>query len=701
MKRLLDETKKANEPKESRYLRGRSAWESVKAVLSSAVASLTKVEFIVRALDGVEDMGTAWDMIFRPIAEAEDREHRMSREYSARLKELFDKHYTKADKKAFTKKYYDKFLKKNVTREQLLALALNSGNKLNLERVLTGEGWKDYQLVYVWGQLTRNDWEFVQGVWDLIDTMWPRIADLQRDITGMEPEKVEALGMRVKPKDSAPGDEGMAIRGGYYPIAYDADESRRVRELSEKQIYEDLFETQYARAATRHGHTEARARSTGLKLKLDLSVISKHFNQVIHDLAFRRAVIDVDKITRSQAVQNAITAAAGDAKYSQIRPWLQNIARGGEIVRTGTGAADYIDRAAAVLRRRTQVTVIGFKLASGISQTMGYISAAQRVGAPRLARHIYHFARNPMEWGAKAREVYAKSEFIRNRSSGMDRDIRATVLDLRNKGQWDDVTAKFFQLIVIADAAVVIPVWNAAYEKGIKKFGFDDKKAVLYADSVVRDTQDVGAPKDLASIQRGSNLRKLLTMFYNSANTQFNMAQEAVLKYRMGKSGKLELLGAFAFLIIIPAIIEELRYGAPDDEDDEDDGTWNTVSKWAKAVAAYPFSFVPGLRDIEYAVEQGYDYTPTPALEAVNAPLRFARDILGAFDEDEIKWKRFTLDGISAAGYVFGLPSGQAKITIGAMFDSFDERYEVKPSDYFFYRRRKRMTNKEIRAKKR
>src|SRR5690606_40909092 len=62
------------------------------------------------------------------------------------------------------------------------------------------------------------DWDFVQQVWDFIDSYWPQIADKQRRVYGIAPEKVEAA-----PVETPFG----TYRGGYYPIAYDPQRSSR------------------------------------------------------------------------------------------------------------------------------------------------------------------------------------------------------------------------------------------------------------------------------------------------------------------------------------------------------------------------------------------------------------------------------------------------------------------------------------------
>jgi hypothetical protein len=179
--------------------------------------------------------------------------------------------------------------------------------------------------MYITSRLSENDWNFTQDIWDLLNKLWPQIEALQTDITGRAPEHVEAKPFRVRPSDwkSESGGAGMVIRGGYYPIAYDREEGRKYREISDRQAMNELFETQFTRAQTRDGHTKARAWSTGMKIRYDFGVIPEHLTNVIHDLAFRRAVIDADKLIRHEDVRDAVLGALGAETYSHLRPGLQ------------------------------------------------------------------------------------------------------------------------------------------------------------------------------------------------------------------------------------------------------------------------------------------------------------------------------------------------------------------------------------------
>lgn len=103
------------------------------------------------------------------------------------------------------------------TREQLLSVALNTGTESNRSKLLEGELWTPEALEAVLSRLSEEDWRRVQQVWDLLDTLWPKIAALEKKLTGVAPPRVEARSFTNQFGD---------FRGGYYPVVYDFTQRR-------------------------------------------------------------------------------------------------------------------------------------------------------------------------------------------------------------------------------------------------------------------------------------------------------------------------------------------------------------------------------------------------------------------------------------------------------------------------------------------
>jgi hypothetical protein len=103
-----------------------------------------------------------------------------------------------------------------LSRYRLISMALNTGNATNFQRLTQGMGWSEDQVRNALERLTAQDWTYVQGVWDTLETLWPDIAALQERVAGVPPPKVEAREV-VTPHGT--------FRGGYFPLVYDPAKS--------------------------------------------------------------------------------------------------------------------------------------------------------------------------------------------------------------------------------------------------------------------------------------------------------------------------------------------------------------------------------------------------------------------------------------------------------------------------------------------
>ncbi len=120
----------------------------------------------------------------------------------------------------------------------------------------------------------------------------------------------------------------------------------------------------------------------------------------------------------------------------------------------------------------------------------------------------------------------------------------------------------------MAQLSVDLPTWWGAYEKGIKDFAGDETKAARYADSMVRVSQGSGSTKDLARIQRGSELARAFTMFYSYFNTFYNLGALRIDALKKDHSAPAVFAATNTALLLwfIPAVLTEIAAGrGPDD----------------------------------------------------------------------------------------------------------------------------------------
>jgi hypothetical protein len=626
---------------------------SVGTALRSLDASMLKMEQVIQWLDGGDSNGVFNRVVFRRLSDAQVREHDMQADIAKKLRALNDAVPKQAraelDRLREVPELPDSRTGKpsSMTKGELLAVALNMGNEGNLSKMLEGEDWTLDQVRSAMDRhLGKADWDFVQGIWDTIEGLWPDIAALEKRVSGVEPEKVERT-----PVETPHG----TYEGGYYPVVYDPLRSFDV-EQNRQRSGAQLFENNYVRATTSQGHTISRVDDYARPLHLSLDVLPRHLNQVIHDLAYREAVMDADRFLAAPKVRQAIEGALGREYYQQFRPWLQSIANDRTIDPRGLA---WWDKVAHTARTNATMVGLGFRLSTmvvhGISAGLNSLGEA---GVRPMTQAVGTFMRDPK--GTKD-FVFEKSGEMRNRMNEVDRDMRDVLREMGgDHGALATVRRFSMQGVAMLDMASALPTWLASYTDALKG-GMDDASAVYAADQTVRNAHGAGGAKDTAAIQRGSETQKLFTMFYTFWNHLYNrqrdLVRDATQIRSVGDFGS--VLARSFFYLIAPPIIHGLVAGGNAKDDDGEGPGW---AAWAaEHIGLGLVSGVPVVRDVASAIGTGREYSMSPAAEGVTKGLQLGKDVgraLGMIDGDPSdRWVRHAIE---TPGYFLGLPTGQA-----------------------------------------
>lgn len=541
-----------------------------------------------------------------------------------------------------------------MTRDKVIAMALNMGNEGNARKLSGGYGWNEQAILDALNtQLTSEEWRFVQDTWDIVDTLWPDIAALERRVNGVEPEKVDA-----RPIQTTAGE----LRGGYYPVVYDPTRSLDT-ERQNAVSGDKLFESAYHRSNTRAGSTNERTK-VERPILLSLSVLSRHIGEVIHDVTHREAVIDAHRFLNDKRVIAAVRSALGEHVQKQFNPWLQHIANEFAYDAQGMGSVEKL-----VKGLRTNATFVGmaFRVSTTMMQLAGFFNTAERIGTRWTAEGIYRVGKSPVE---SMRYVLATSQEVAARTETLDRDIRDAIQREQSKfGFLSDVKKFGFYFIGMMDRFVSAAGWIGAYNKALSE-GATETDAVAFADKAIRQSQGSGAAKDLAAIQRGKGAAgeagKLLTMFYSYMSAfyqrQRTLGRDYGTAFRTGSVKDFPgLLARTMMLYFFPALASELLAGRPP-EDDED---WTL---WAlEKVALSALGPIPVVRDIAGGLASGFGYNFTPASGVGRSVVNTAKNIQRLIEGEETK--RATRDALETAGY-FGAPiPGQVAASAQFMVD--------------------------------
>jgi len=160
--------------------KGAAAWRKFDA-------AHLKVEQLVEWMDGGQINGP-WARYFFDLADAaQTKEYDLHRTITKELRKLQEKMPAKWQNSLYDKTPASLPAAENINKYELIGIALNTGNEGNYDRLKTGRilqdgqqfPWTEEQIDAALTNLTKEDWDFVQGVWDTVNLLWPDVAGLQ------------------------------------------------------------------------------------------------------------------------------------------------------------------------------------------------------------------------------------------------------------------------------------------------------------------------------------------------------------------------------------------------------------------------------------------------------------------------------------------------------------------------------------------
>lgn len=565
-------------------------------------AALRRVEAWAGAKDGDTPMGPFRRFVWNTIKDRADAYRVDKAKYLKRYRELLD---TIAPTLRQVKiaapelGYTFGFDQGGMGKVELLHALLHTGNAGNKKKLLLGRKWADVQEdgtidTTRWdnfvrrmineGTLARADFDFAQGVWDLLEEMKPAAQKAHRDVFGRYFDEVTADPFKINL-----GGVDVEYRGGYVPAIAD---SRIVSDAKTRAIMEDEASTlMNALPSTSKGFTKARV-EYNRPLLLDLRLLAGHIDKVLLFSHLEQPVRDVRRILGHSSVSKPLHLVDPAAYDGLLIPWLNRTAR--QQVETQVDGSNGLMRFFSVVRQRAGMAAMFANVSNTVQQITGFSLAALRVKPSHLMGAAVDFVRDPR---GTAQAVAAASPYMANR---MDNEVQAmtgAINDiLLNPGVYERAvnwTTKHTYFLQSAMDNVMGPIiWQGAYNQALETAPADldadalQRYARQLADSAVRETQGSTLPEDISRIETGNAFVRLFTQFAGYFNMQANLlgtefskvAQDTGLRKGMGRGFYILLFGFLAPAWAAQAIALAFR-GGPDDEDK--DG--NYLDDWLAA----------------------------------------------------------------------------------------------------------------------
>ena len=524
-------------------LNNRSKVDALSNKINDFHLSLLKVETFLRRLDGGKN-GVAVRYIYDPIDKAtrkfneykEKSMYRLARDVKAvySKKQLFD---------VRNDHLYNVGELRNVTKEQIIMLALNWGTPKNRQRALETIQSNEVEMERAFQEyMTDKDWEFVIRTWEHINSFYEERSKVQEELYGNPLNKEKGITFTIG---------GREIQGQYFPIVYNPKVSAKVSDFETEDIAKTMIASN-AIFGTGMGATKPRLDVVkGKSLMLDFDVIPNAITEAINHVTMRKAVTDVNKLVGNSRFQEYIVDKFGMETYQFLRTWVR------DNWKDEAAKLDAWGRLVMTLKKNTSTAVMAGRVSVALQNAFNFPVSVYRIGLGNTLKAISNagagfYGHGTSTYNATLKFVFGKSIFMRERVQTLDKDLKQG-LSIGGKGfrigdtniggykleqlgeVRDDINQMGFRLLTETDFALSIPVWKFAYDKKIlelqSKEGvtaeFVEQEAISAGDRAVRDIFGSGYTKDSAGIQRSRNaLSQLFIPFYSYANTLYNILAE-------------------------------------------------------------------------------------------------------------------------------------------------------------------------------
>ena len=639
--------------------------------MANFAESLQQIKTILRRLDGGKG-GPAEMYIYDTINRARQHFNERLESETMRLAKNVALYSRKELYKIRNERGYQVGDARNLTKEQVMALALNWGTERNRQRAMETVKANEVEIERLFQDvLDDRDWEFIIREWEQINSFYPERSAVQERMTGNPLKKEEGITFRIG---------GRTIEGQYYPIMYDPKTSGK----SSNHEMEDIAQSFMSSNATfGYGMSATKSRLDKVKdkqLLLSLDVIPRAITESINHITMREAVTDVNTLINRKEFADYITNKLGASEYQYLRQWVR------DQWTTEVSRLTEFDNMMQTIKRNISSAVMAGKASVAIQNVANIPVAMEQLGAARVMRALYRagvgvYGRGSGRYNETREFVLGKSVMLRERVQTLDKDMRRGLeiggkgftIDGKSVGGYtmeqlgearDTINSWGYNLLSETDLMLSVPIWKDVYDveysKLVQKEGVSlewaDQRAIELADKAIIDIFGSGDIKDQAGIQRNKGtIANFATTFYTYAGTLWNMQLDGF--YAFKDRGDFKKFARVIFYDLFMQAVIMVVYNNLFGSDDDDDPT-KVVKSLTKEFVNQSVMGVPFVREgITQAMnrmlgEKVYNRGTSPLSYAVIDKID---DIFTAVNSSKKDWTDVGRAGLQFANSMTGL----------------------------------------------
>ena len=706
--------------------------------LLSLGSALVRVESWCNKMDTGNPNHPFRSYIYDPVAQAtakfRNRNSELQQKLAEMIKPMQKEWLSRTDIHAPTLNYTFR------TKAELIGALLHTGNESNKEKLLLGgrgkgnawaemvedqEGnkkldtkrWDQFiSQCYADGTITKADMDFVQQVWDLLESTKEDAQKAYKNLYGYTFKEIEASPIQT------PWGE---YRGGYVPATTDkylvADKATfdEIDQLTKSDSLSQM-------PVSNPGFTKTRASDYHEPLSFDMAIISNHISSVLRFCYIAPVAQDVAKLLINKDLKERIDSQDPTTMKDMLKPWLKR----SYTQDVSDGKSGWISKKLNELRGIAGINIMMGHIVNALQQFTGFSIALTKVSGRNLIDAAGVFARDPRK---VTEQITQLSPFMMSRLNDRAMEFQSQVYKISST-QDNRVTKQkgIFNKTVAAKAKYIQPVhdflmrkgyflqsfcqipidaitWVGAYNQALQK-GRTAEEAVLDADSVIRTTMSDFSPENVANVETGNALYRSFLVFYNYFNMQFNLLNERFHADSMEKK-LIKRYGMYArdalLVVTIPSVvaklIEAVVFGDPDTGDDGEFGMDDMLRMLASesfknAVAMAPIAgqFINtagaslakdqkggAVSDVAQFIWGTDPYVgrimTAPAYGLIEGSGKAIQQTVEILNDEDVNARSYTRNMLDLLSVVTGLPLGFLKKPLGYMAGV--EAGDIQPAD--------------------
>lgn len=447
----------------------------------------------LRELDGSRHGSDVQSAIKAPVDAAITRLAARKQKAASELAALYDV-YSPQERQDMARRVHVPQLGYSLSKWDMIAVALNTGtaeNRKQLMDVNNQDALNQAQVSSVLGFLDPRDADFIQSVWDYAGSFNADIAARETRVTGVAPQWVEATPVVIG---------GKKLAGGYYPLRGNGADGAQW-----------VLAGRFAKAQTDSHHGSQGMNEAASPVELDMSVLHRHINELVHDLELSEALSNSRRLLQDQRIQMAFIHTGKGADHAMLQGWLRDAATG------DMAQAELVSSMARLSKDNGTATRLAGDLGAALSDSSSLSSAISLIGHQGFADGLQHVMRPGV-----LKRITNLSPYMAARLPAGDGNHAAKDEPLDRLASWVSQRLQY-QMV---DA----PVWLAAYHQGLQTSEQHEAKAIAHADTMVQQAANSsGNAGGNASSPNQQEVLALLTALgsFMTAKSHMNQNRQA------------------------------------------------------------------------------------------------------------------------------------------------------------------------------